>query len=100
MTGIEILVGDSHGVYVPQFFSEKFDLSVWKGIDPEDAKTIAEGPDAEWYWQAWDNILGSATYERDGNVWHLYQDGDLFAYCPELMTDEEYENFFGEPRDA
>ena len=100
MNSVEILVGDSHGVYVPQVFAEKFDLSLWNGIDPEDAKTIAEGPEAEWYWEAWDNILSSASYKHDGNEWFLYQNGDLFAYSPNLMTDEEYENFFGEPRDV
>lgn len=35
----------------------------------------------------------------DGHEWFLYQDGDLWAVCPELLTDEEYENFFGESRE-
>jgi hypothetical protein len=28
------------------------------------------------------------------------QDGDLWAVCPELMTNEEYENFYGEMKPA
>jgi len=39
-------------------------------------------------------ILNNARYtDKNGNVWRLMQDGDLWAYCFELMTDEEKENF-------
>ena len=36
---------------------------------------------------------------ENGNAWHLYQDGDLWAYCPELMSNEEYKDFFGEEKE-
>lgn len=100
MSGIKILVSDHHGVYVPQVFVESHDTVAW-GLNEHDVSDVAGGPDNhEWYWEAWDYILAKANYNEDGHTWHLYQDGDLFAYCPELMTDEEYKDFFGEERDA
>ena len=37
--------------------------------------------------------------DKNGNKWFLYQDGDLFAVCNELLTDEEYAEFYGEERE-
>ena len=96
MSGIEILLSDSRGVYIPRDFAlycEDMD-----GVSAEDMEILKAGPDAEWYWEAWDSVLSNAKREINGKVWRLYQDGDLFAYCEELMTDEEYYGFFGEHR--
>ena len=38
-------------------------------------------------------VLNYATFTENGNVWRLYQDGDLWALCFELMTAKEKENF-------
>jgi hypothetical protein len=100
MSGIQLLVTDNDGIYVPQRFIEKFDMSLWNNIDKEDIDTIKAGPDQEEYWYAWENILDMASYTTQGNTWRLHQDGDLFAVCDKLMTDEEYEDFYGEPRSA
>ena len=96
MSGIQILVSDHHGIYIPQVFAEKFN---WSGSNIDDLETIEKGPEAEWYWEAWENVINDSFHnDKDGNSWRLYQDGDLFAYCSELMTDEEYKDFFGEER--
>ena len=95
---INLLVPDSHGKYVPQVFREKFDLALWDGIRNENIATIDAGPDHGWYWEAWNDILESATYTKDGDTYRLWHDGDLWAICDERMTDKEYEEFFGEPR--
>jgi hypothetical protein len=97
MSGIEILIGDHQGIYIPQQFAmyhEDMD-----NVSAEDMEILKTGPEHEHYWDAWDSVLQNATATHNGNVWRLYQDGDLFAICPELMTDEEYESFFGEPRE-
>lgn len=99
MSGVDMIVDGAHGIYVPQVFAQKFDLTEWKGIDPSDIEILAAGPDHGQYWDAWDEILMNASIDRDGRTWHLVQDGDLFMYCAELMTDEEYENFFDSPRE-
>ena len=97
MSGIEILISDSWGVYIPKHFAENFIL--WDGVSDSDREILESGPENELYWEAWDSITSDATFtDENGNVWRLSQDGDLWAYCEELMTDEEYYNFFGEHR--
>ena len=93
MQAIEILLSDARGIYIPRDFVEGFDVTKWN-LDPDSwaVQTCAD-PDAPDYWEAWDEILSSAYYTHEGNVWNLSQDGDLFAYCLELMTDEEKQNF-------
>lgn len=94
LDAVSLLVADTWGVYVPQEFVERFNLADWS-IDPESwaANTCAEGPDNHDYWEAWEEILRKAEYKEDGHVWRLYQDGDLWALCDELMSDEEKQNF-------
>ena len=101
MSGIKLLVSDHHGVYIPQAFVEGFDTIKW-GLSDKDVSDVAGGPDkCDWYWDAWESILNCAECtDENGNVWHLWQDGDLWAYCESLMDDEEYENFFGHEREA
>lgn len=97
MSGINILLDSARGIYIPRDFARCFDPNDWN-IDEnsEDWKIIESGPDTEWYFDAWQSIEINAFHiDKDGNKWTLYQDGDLFAICTELMTPEEYENFFG-----
>jgi hypothetical protein len=91
---IQLLLDSNRGIYIPQHFVNEFDLSLF-GIaeDGEDIKTLRAGPDHQWYWEAWDNILQHAETEGGGI---LHQDGDLWLVHPDKMTNEEYENFFGE----
>jgi len=92
---IEILLSDARGVYIPQdFIADCGDT--WEGIDPTDAACCEAGPDGEWYWEAWQNILDSAHITFGDDTYRLHQDGDVFAVCDELMTDEERANFFGD----
>ena len=98
MSGISLLLSDSRGQYIPRDFCTGF--FKWENIKDEDWEICKEGPDNDLYYDAWDSILSNATYtDQDGHVWHLSQDGDLFAYCEELMTSEEYKGFFGVDRE-
>lgn len=97
MSGVEILLNDNRGVFIPQDFVRNHDVVCW-GFDEndEDILVLRQGPENEWYWDAWDRILMSAQYtDSNGNVWLLSQDGDLFAYCQALMTRDELVDFFG-----
>ena len=97
MTGIELLISDNWGIYIPKHFAENF--LDWSYIKQEDRDILESGPENELYWDAWDSILSNAEYtDSNGYKWHLIQDGDLWAYCNELMTDEEYYGFYGEKR--
>ena len=100
MNTIEILLDSSRGTYIPRDFAKEIGGDRFEGIDREDWLTIKRGPDDEWYWDAWNNILEHATFtDPDGRVWTLHHDGDLFLVCDEIMSDEQYEEFWGEPRD-
>ena len=103
MSGVTILLNDSRGVYIPQNFVEIYNPTHWGfAEDDEDIAALRKGPEDEWYWDAWNNVLARAeSTDGSGNVWRLSQDGDLFAYCEAYMTTEEYVNFFGwAPDDA
>jgi hypothetical protein len=94
LDAVECLLSDARGQYIPRDFVANFDMAEW-GVDLEswEANTCAAGPEEDGYWDAWMQILDNAEYKKDGNVWVLHQDGDLWAVCYELMTDEEKRNF-------
>ena len=95
-SGIVLLFDSNRGVYIPKDFAESCDH--WRCL-PSDFEELQQGPEVEYYWDIWDEVLDKATYtDTEGNVWRLWQDGDLWAYCEDYMTDSEYEDFFGEPR--
>ena len=99
MSGLSLMISDAHGVYIPQVFTQKYDRSAWGQISDWAWETCAAGPDAEGYWDAWTELMDHSIHmDANGNAWHVYQDGDVWAYCDALMTEEEYENFFGEKR--
>ena len=48
-------------------------------IDTSDLAACQDGPDNDWYWEAWDNILNNAEHtDSQGITWRLHQDGDLW----------------------
>ena len=97
MSGIALLYSDNRGIYIPQDFAVTCEN--WSGISTEDREILLAGPEHEDYWYVWEAVERDSYY-RDGlgNIWRLYQDGDLWAYCEPLMSDEEYYNFFGDHR--
>ena len=100
MSGIEILISDHQGVYIPEIFAKNY-AAGWEAMSEYDLSVLKEGPENESYWNVWswcvDNLIHT---DKKGNKWRLYQDGDLFAYCEELLSNEEYADFFGEERVA
>jgi hypothetical protein len=44
-------------------------------------RQLKKGPDYEFYWEVWDDVLNYAFFvDKDDKKWQLYQNGDLFAY--------------------
>lgn len=79
MKHISCLIDSHHGVYIPQIFAEMYidgHLDDWNGIRKEDIVQLLEGPSADWYWDAWTNVLDNAKSD-DGHF--LDQDGDLWV---------------------
>ena len=85
--GCQLLLSDVRGIYIPRDFAEGFDLNAWH-ID-FDVSALSD-PESELYWDTWERVVSSAfLLDAEGNCFTLHQDGDLWAICPNLMTDIE-----------
>jgi len=75
------LLDSVHGVYIPQIFAFAQDMEKWGIADStDDLKILREGPDNQYYWEAWEEILKNARYtDIDGTTYMLNHDMDLFA---------------------
>ena len=92
MSGISLLLSDARGVYIPRDFVDNFDLDKWH-VDNKYTYLLSS-PNNEWYWDYWDVVCSIAYFvDEYNNKWRLCQNGDLWAICYELMTDEERVNF-------
>lgn len=91
-----IIIADSkHGQYIPQVAAEI--LAERWSISTEDKEILLSGPDHDLYWDTWYHVESTATFtDEQGNTWSLYQDGDLFAVCEAIMTEQEKADLFGE----
>ena len=96
LQAINLLLSDCRGVKIPQDFYNNFDLEKWH-IKKSYFLNNLDKVHSENYWSAWEEVLNNAYYLDDnGNKFVLYQDGDLFGICYEIMTDSERLEFFGE----
>ena len=94
-----LLIGDNQGIFIPQTFAERYSDS-WNLGNSDALDILKEGPDHPEYWESWECVLNEATFkDNDNNYWRLYQDGDVWMFCSELMKDDEYENLFGVERE-
>lgn len=76
---VVILADSARGIYIPQHFAEACDRERWQ-YDAEAEKVLLAGPEHPYYWDTWESVLEFAEFrDEDGEVWTLYQDGDLFA---------------------
>ena len=97
---VTLILSDARGVYIPRdFVTDNYNevavdhCSAW-GIKEEDVAILASGPDHEFYWETWDDVLDYAHYvDEEGNKYFLSQGGDLWALCYDRMTDEEKRDF-------
>jgi len=72
-----LLIDGSAGIYTPQYFIEEY-ASDWnlENVSKDSIESIKNGPDDEWYCDAWIELENNATH-NDGYI--LYQDDDLWA---------------------
>jgi len=93
MENSRLILLDSWGVYIPQMYCSDIDNADAKliGVQFSDVETCQQGPDHPKYWESWQAILDSATWQDDsGQHWHLWQDGDLW----EVTADCELPDYF------
>lgn len=82
-----LLVDGLYGTNVPLRFANNHDLDQW-GVDQVDQQILLAGPEHPDYWETWDTVLDTASFEQDGKTYRLYQDNDdLFA--EEVAQDKE-----------
>ena len=96
LQSINLLLSDCRGINIPNDFYNNFDLEKWH-IKKSYFLNNLNNCYSENYWSAWEEVLNNAYYlDGKGNKFVLYQNGDLFGICYELMTDSERLEFFGE----
>ena len=79
-----LYASDARGIYIPQHFAESYNSEQWQTIDQADLDILLSGPEAESYWEVWDDVLNNAETVCGGVLW---QDGDLWIVWPQLAID-------------
>ena len=88
-----LVLSDTHGIYIPQIWCEDIDKNAAEqyGINLWSLEQCQAGPDAEHYWDAWNDILDSvAVTDENGVTWRLYQNGDLWEVPDGFEWPEEF----------
>lgn len=98
MKPISLLIDENRGIYIPQHFVKKFNLEDWNLTDSDDdIQVLKKGPEHEFYWEAWENVLDKATYFDDDTQFEykLHQDGSLYAVCWEAAEYDDIDDLLG-----
>lgn len=76
-----LLFDGASGIYIPQRFAAETSRDHVTDVSDEDYAILEAGPDHEFYWDAWSDVLDYARITADdGTVYTLYQqDGDCWA---------------------
>ena len=70
----------SRGIYIPQDFALETKRECIEGVDDEALAILKEGPEHDFYWEAWDEVLDNAVLTDPVSKQHftLHQDDDLW----------------------
>lgn len=102
MDAVIHILSDARGTNIPRDFliddlgniAEDHCTAWGLTSDNSDWWKDAADPSSEHYWESWEWILNNAKYTTpEGDIYRLYQDGDLWGICYEKMTEEEEKNF-------
>ena len=88
-----VALNGAHGRYIPQLFCNDITKNECAAlnIDWHDVEVCQEGPDTEYYWDSWSQVLDNFKATDDTGInWYLYQDGDLWAYPEGYEFDDEF----------
>ena len=84
------VVDGSWGIYCLQKFAERFDLRQW-GVEQEDIDILLEGPDHEWYFETWDDVIDNAEYvDDDGYKWFIWSNDGVFIVREDMPEEWFY----------
>jgi hypothetical protein len=102
----QIYADSARGIYIPQHFAESANRDMFKYIDADQWQILESGPETEYYWDVWQEVLDNAETICGGVLW---QDGDLWIIWPDQARDavneycetmEEYETTHIDAGDA
>ena len=107
---VNLLLNSAHGRFIPHLFvtdahgnfDENF-CKMWGLV--EDKKTFWDpllDPECHGYEDAWCWVLDNAICMEGGQSYRLFhsENGDLFSYCLEKMTEDDKQDLFGDYCDA
>ena len=94
MQNVECIIDGHHGVFVPTVFAQTVNRAILSGVSAETLDYLAkeESTEDDWFWDEWDSVLNNARITHNGKIYHLHQDGDLFAIDWDNLTSEEKHN--------
>ena len=90
------LAVDSHcGVYAPQIFAQRFhseltDLYVQGKLNPQTFQDVLDGPDNEFYWDSWLEILDNAVLKMAGKHYAILQSEDIWFIPANMEYPEDW----------
>ena len=88
---IQLYLSDARGVYLPRDFADDTIRNCVEGVSNEDWQTLKDGPDGEWYWEAWISVCDNAVLtDPITNVeYRVEQDGDCWLIPVGMEWNEE-----------
>lgn len=93
---MDCIIDGNQGIYIPQEFVTRYRDSI---IEPnkelqEAMDDVEEGPDNEWYWESWNDIIEHAVLlGTDGKKYTLYQDDSLYLVGEDEVWDENGQEY-------
>jgi phage terminase small subunit len=80
----ELLVSDHHGIYIAQMFCKAYSAYITNMAEvKEDFDTCLDGPDNEFYWESWENLINNVQFTNDKGekytIGNIGESGDLWA---------------------
>ena len=89
-----LLIDGGHGQYIPQVFVGTVDRKRITGISDDQWAILSAGPEHEWYWEVWDEVLNGAivTNPSTQERYYLHHDGDLWLIPEDAEWPDPYED--------
>lgn len=90
-----LCLDDHRGQYIPRDFANYFvDLvdSV-QGVELEDWNVLQAGPDHEFYWEVWHDVLDYAVVMLNNVKYQLHQDGALWLVPVGMQWNDKTNTF-------
>lgn len=96
LEAVILFLDSRRGTFIPRDFAQCIKREAVEGVNPKTLDELAkeDSPESEDYWELWQEVLANARVKHEnGYVYHVHQDGDVWLYNYDLMTQQERENF-------